>query len=420
LLATFDADLASDVDITPAKYIWSPKLLSAPRVVARPSFRLLAQPDYHGFLNEARLSALAIAVYFAALKRSPARDLRLLVLDDVLIGLDIANRIPVVRLIEELFHDWQIIILTYHKAWFEVLKARVEDAPWPHAWRAITLLTGRSLGAECPIIAAESGVLLKEARAHLVRGDAKAAAVYARSAWEEMLSSYCSLWHLPVVYAESRRNLKTDAFLSSIEAQLKTLKDPGNHAWAFEVLDEIKHARRFILNPNAHYNPELEDEISAEIDAGIVAVEDFEILLRCVKKTDFGTKPAEPPTPSVGLMLEIAAERVESGRNTAALEALAFGFELHVGQLFREMKVTVPYGEIIDREYLFNRAGREFYKASLPKLQPARAYLLGTVPAHAFDSTAFRFALRLLAHLQLLRLIGHPRGFVTPRLTGSE
>ena len=46
----------------------------------------------HSFLNEARLSALAICLFLGALKESPATGLRLLVPDDILIGLDMAIR----------------------------------------------------------------------------------------------------------------------------------------------------------------------------------------------------------------------------------------------------------------------------------------------------------------------------------------
>ena len=48
-------------------------------------------PSHHHFLNEAKLSAIALSIYFAALLLQPDRALKLLVLDDVLIGLDMSN-----------------------------------------------------------------------------------------------------------------------------------------------------------------------------------------------------------------------------------------------------------------------------------------------------------------------------------------
>jgi len=61
----------------------------------------IGQP--HHFLNEARLSALALAIYFAGRKLCAATVFsdtpRLMVLDDVIIGLDQSNRLPLLDLL---------------------------------------------------------------------------------------------------------------------------------------------------------------------------------------------------------------------------------------------------------------------------------------------------------------------------------
>src|SRR5262249_24315513 len=76
-------------------------------------------PEWNDFLNEARLSALALSIYLAgALLSNPsppasvATPLKLLVLDDVLIGLDLSNRLPVLRLLEDRFSEYQVMLLT--------------------------------------------------------------------------------------------------------------------------------------------------------------------------------------------------------------------------------------------------------------------------------------------------------------------
>src|SRR5690606_38966906 len=69
------------------------------------------------FMNEALLSALALAIYFAGRKLAEKQTIndmpRIMVLDDVLIGLDQANRVPLLDVLAERFQDWQIIILTH-------------------------------------------------------------------------------------------------------------------------------------------------------------------------------------------------------------------------------------------------------------------------------------------------------------------
>ena len=67
--------------------------------------------SHHDFLNEAKLSAIAVSIYFASLLVSPSSDLNILALDDVLIGLDMSNRLPVIDILEKYFGDYQIFFL---------------------------------------------------------------------------------------------------------------------------------------------------------------------------------------------------------------------------------------------------------------------------------------------------------------------
>jgi energy-coupling factor transporter ATP-binding protein EcfA2 len=80
--------------------------------------------DFPSFLNEARLSALAMSIFLASLKIYPVtlNELKVIFLDDVFIGLDNSNRIPLLEIIKNEFisNNWQIIISTYDRQWFEL------------------------------------------------------------------------------------------------------------------------------------------------------------------------------------------------------------------------------------------------------------------------------------------------------------
>jgi ABC-type lipoprotein export system ATPase subunit len=84
---------------------------------------------YHHFLNEARLSALAIAIYFAIIRNVSdtlsSSALKLLILDDVLISLDMSNRLSLITILKEYFYDFQILLFTHDKNFFEVLKEKM-------------------------------------------------------------------------------------------------------------------------------------------------------------------------------------------------------------------------------------------------------------------------------------------------------
>jgi hypothetical protein len=81
-------------------------------------------PNYNYFLNEARLSAISICFYLAAVLSHPpaASDYKILFLDDVFIGLDTSNRIPLLQILQSEFRGYQLFVTTYDRSWFEVAK----------------------------------------------------------------------------------------------------------------------------------------------------------------------------------------------------------------------------------------------------------------------------------------------------------
>jgi hypothetical protein len=354
-----------------------------------------------------------MAIYFAGLKLSPATGCRLLVLDDILIGLDMSNRMTVLGIAEKLFRDWQVVILTYHKAWFEVLKARTKSGEWGHPWKCVNLRMRKSLGIEFPIVVSTSDTLLAQAQGHFApegatASDIKAAAVYARTAFEAVMSWYCKEMRLLVTYVESRRELDTGDFLHSIEKHLLTLKRPADRELAVAVLKEIKHARHFVLNPNSHFNPESEDEVSAEIANGIRAVEDFELLLRCLIKEDFAKPGDALEQLGAGAILLSAIELFGNGRKQAALDALQRSFGRHLDEWFVARGEMLPYGKRVTNQQLFAAAGQRhlFSEMTWIRLRHAKPYLLGEVQIAKLNNVAFETAVRLLLQLRLYFLIG--------------
>lgn len=79
------------------------------------------------FLNEAKLTQLALSVRFAAaLVSLHESDLKLLVLDDLLVSLDMSNRMKVVNiLLSEAFANYQKIILTHDLGLFREFRRRI-------------------------------------------------------------------------------------------------------------------------------------------------------------------------------------------------------------------------------------------------------------------------------------------------------
>jgi len=105
---------------------------------------------YHHFLNEAKLTALALAIHFAIIRNVSDKlennSFKLLILDDLLISLDMSNRLNLIDLLKESFSDFQIFFFTHDKGLFEIFKDKME-------WKAFEIYVKQSDGGfEVPFI----------------------------------------------------------------------------------------------------------------------------------------------------------------------------------------------------------------------------------------------------------------------------
>ncbi len=145
---------------------------------------------YHLFLNEARLSALAMSVYFAIIKKQfgllDSDSLKILVLDDLLISLDMNNRMNLIDILKSEFGDYQIFFFTHDKGLFEVFKDKMN-------WKAFEIYTDKcSNGHEIPFINPSESY--KEiAQRHFDNRDYPACANYLRKEVERLAHSYLGL-----------------------------------------------------------------------------------------------------------------------------------------------------------------------------------------------------------------------------------
>jgi hypothetical protein len=167
------------------------------------SFRNHRPANHQNFLNEARLSALALAIYFAGrLVSTPTTTpdaLKLLVLDDVLIGLDHSNRLPVLDVLANLFSDWQIVLLTHDRGWFDLARHRLSECDW----KCYEIYEGDTAAiAPMPIVRRTekrpAKALLAKGRELLVLGYVEAAANYTWQAFESGLRGACEFQKVPM------------------------------------------------------------------------------------------------------------------------------------------------------------------------------------------------------------------------------
>lgn len=233
------------------------------------------------FLNEARLSALGLAIYLAGrLACTPTATteaLKLLVLDDVLIGLDHSNRLPILDVLRKHFSDWQIVFLTYDRIWFEMARFHLGNSG---QWKCLEVYEGEDAvrGIPAPSVRTTGGqaakACLDQARAFLADHHTPAAANYTRTAFELALKSFCERFEVPVKFKNDPRQLDTDKMLSAVEGWFKAHAGKGFLAG---VVERVKLFRNVVLNPYSHASPP--NIAPAEVEGAIAAVENLLAIL---------------------------------------------------------------------------------------------------------------------------------------------
>jgi len=212
----------------------------------------------HLFLNEARLSAIAISIYLGMIKRHiQGIPCKILFLDDIFIGLDIGNRLPLLKILKSNFQDYQIFITTYDKPWYEYVKSYLEGI---EGWLTLEFYAEETKeGYEIPKII-DNQDFLKTALYHYNNSDYKAAAIYARSAFEKILRNYCKKKRKKVIFKTRLKDYTTQDFWKVVEKDIQSATKTN-----------IEQYRDLVLNPFSHYNTE-KHEFKTELNDAIEAV----------------------------------------------------------------------------------------------------------------------------------------------------
>jgi len=209
------------------------------------------------YLNEGRLNAVALGLFLAYYKKFNASPYKLLLLDDVVIGLDMSLRLPLLEILQKDFDDeYQIIMTTFDENWFNLMKNYLDGSKWKFKRLFIKFTDNNGFPF---IIAIGSSDYLEKAREYYEKGDIPAAALYARLEFERLVTNYAE-----------KKNL-------SIRFKRKISEIPINEIWT-EVKQNLQRAgtlckrvdtyKSILLNPSVHYDqrPKYRNEVKYAID----------------------------------------------------------------------------------------------------------------------------------------------------------
>lgn len=233
----------------------------------------------HTFLNEARLTAIALAIRFAMLdERGTFSDAgSILVLDDLLLSLDMSHRNIVLDIILKKEAKHQILILTHDKFFFQMAKSKIKHFKQKN-WEYIEMYSHKSNDIPLPLIY-KSESYLGKAIHYLAENEYEIAGNFLRKEAESFLKDI-----LPKKYKlndegklKSLGNLLTDAVIFSESNGLNK-----------ELFEKLNSHREFVLNPSSHDSydvPKFYSELSSCIDT-LTELRKIEISKEVLEKGD--------------------------------------------------------------------------------------------------------------------------------------
>lgn len=206
------------------------------------------QRPLHGVLSESYMNSVAI-VLFLAMARTFNEKLEVLVLDDVVNSFDVTHRGRLAEVFLDEFQDWQLIVLTHDRYFFEQIRRKVKG------WKSFQLL-GWSFDRG-PALREQNAATEVDAAIELLdQGHVGDAARRGRRGLEHVLKELCEGLEVPLPFRRGndnefreigqllqglRRLLKEDSkgkqFLASIDNMLRALE-----ADAQSVLNAEAHA----------------------------------------------------------------------------------------------------------------------------------------------------------------------------------
>jgi len=236
------------------------RLVKKPKIILKVTFNHKELFRPHTFLNEAKLTAIALSLRFAILKTRLVNEdiLKILVLDDLLISLDMSHRLEVINIIlnDEDLRDYQKIILTHDRAFFEMAKHKF-DYGQKNDWKYFEMYVNDNGEFEKPFIDSKSLNYLEKAEGYFNKHDYPVSGNYLRKASEELIKNKL----LDTFKANEKDGL--DRTIQKYEEMCREFSIPVS-----KNIQCLKEISKRIFNPSSHddlvsplYKKEISDAI---------------------------------------------------------------------------------------------------------------------------------------------------------------
>jgi ABC-type dipeptide/oligopeptide/nickel transport system ATPase subunit len=208
------------------------------------------------FLNEAKITAIALAIRLAILRRrvnEQAPDiLKFIVFDDVMISLDMNNRDKLIDFLldetNKFTKDYQLLFLTHDKNLFDFVSSKIKKLHNPKEWVFKEMYAGKDVASkkEYPILIDSDLEFIDKAKKYFDAKDYTASAIYIRKELEKIVNE-----RLPaeLKYKSDGSFLSLQTLWGNMINRYIALSKPISE----EIKKSFDETKLMVLNPQAHF-----------------------------------------------------------------------------------------------------------------------------------------------------------------------
>lgn len=196
------------------------------------------------FFNEAKLTAVSLAIRLAVLEKKPDdAKVKILVLDDLMISLDMNNRTKVIDYVfKNYLSKYQTLILTHDKSLFEFIQLKIVEWDKTDNWEIKEMYCGST---NKPVIIEKDLDLIKRADAYFKAFDYYSAGNNIRKAIEKKLEEL-----LPETVRITTKDL---------DHELRQLFDFYDNNGCSDIISgllrsELLQYKDIVFNPSSHFD----------------------------------------------------------------------------------------------------------------------------------------------------------------------
>ena len=231
------------------------------------------------FLNEAKMSAIAVAIRLAIIDQrigtAVPDALKVLVLDDLMISLDMSNRDKLMDLLlGDFANRYQILFFTHDLNLYNFVDCKIREHKMSSQWLKKEMYVGEdeTTKYEFPIIIDGENDSLSKSKKYYAANDYTTCALYIRKALEEIVTEY-----LPDEYCKN-----AEGRFVELNVLWKRLLQYTNSI-PEDIKKRFSRSRLTILNPSAHYQKLSYPIYKRELYDAIKLIEDLKTISIKVK-----------------------------------------------------------------------------------------------------------------------------------------